>query len=257
MDGSAAWPLPAALIIILRWLADQLEKNFMVALRQQRQSFLGRYFKADAKAEGNDVCIGGYEVIQGLGLKSCRWFSVKITPLTAPWAFIKEGEAYRVIASLELFATMLCAMLFVEPDVNSSRSRVFFTGVTDNAGNVALLRKNMTSKFPLYVVLLELTEQLHLRNISLDLRWQARELNQAADDLSNSIFTDFDQVYRIVPDLLALPWLVMPKLIIEAHDLHAKIVARKLLRAQTPKDTRIAQTSKKRKADALRTRDPW
>ena len=40
-------------------------------------------------------------------------------------------------------------------------------GVTDNKGNEALLHKRMTSKFPLYIIPLELTELCIRRTLGL------------------------------------------------------------------------------------------
>jgi len=116
VDG-AAWPLPAALRIILKWIADQIEKCDLVTLKFVKPKRLGKFFKADAKAEGEDVCEGGYEVTDPKApLCTCRWYSITINRENAPWAFAKVGEAYRVIASLELFASLLCLMLFVDLD---------------------------------------------------------------------------------------------------------------------------------------------
>ena len=99
------------------------------------------------------------------------------------------------IASLELFATLLCVMLFVEVQAASSSSTLYIPGVTDNQGNESLINKNMTSKFPLYIVLLELTEQLKSKNVAIDLRWQPREKNVAADNLTNGKFEEFNVQY--------------------------------------------------------------
>ena len=59
---------------------------------------------ADAKAEGDLVVVGGFEIVPGKQLDTSRWFSYRLDPSNAPWAFSKQGEAYRAIAALELFA---------------------------------------------------------------------------------------------------------------------------------------------------------
>ena len=258
-DGSV-WPLPPALLIILRWLADQIEKNPLVTLRHLRPVGLGRYFKADARAEGEIVQVGGFEVVPGSTLKSCRWFSFVLTPATAPWAFVRENQAYRAIAALELFATVLCVMLFVDVQITPRNSVLYFSGVTDNQGNEALVHKSMSSKFPLYIVLLELVEQLQSRGIKLDLRWQKREFNEAADRLSNGLFEDFDASNRLNPLLSDLDWKVLPSLLAEALKLETIIRERKAqlrcLAGTEPKRLEGVKV-KKRKLPGLRVTDPW
>jgi hypothetical protein len=148
-------------------------------------------------------------------------------------------------------------MLFVEKQTLKSNTHLVFTGVTDNQGNAALIPKAMSSKFPLYVILLELAEQLHARSINLDLRWQSRVENQAADDLSNGIFRDFDSALRIDTSLSDLGWLILPKLYEEAVSLEHKIKERKVLLRSAATNVTANSKGKKRKLPGLRETDPW
>ncbi len=50
----------------------------MVSLRLQIPNNLGRAFKADAKAEGMDICIGGFELTDGRITKESRWFAIAL-----------------------------------------------------------------------------------------------------------------------------------------------------------------------------------
>ena len=70
----------------------------------------------------------------------------------------------------------------------------------------------MTTKFPLYLILLELTEQILANYWSLNLVWQNRDLNQEADNLSNGKFDKFSPSMRLDPPLDTLPWIIMPTL---------------------------------------------
>ena len=48
----------------------------------------GLRFKADARAEGDTVIVGGYELPEGCNdLKKVRWFSYCLDATNAPWAF--------------------------------------------------------------------------------------------------------------------------------------------------------------------------
>ena len=44
---------------------------------------------------------------------------------------------------------------------------------------------------------MELTSQLAARGLWLNLSWHPRELNKEADDLTNEVFTRFDQSLRV------------------------------------------------------------
>ena len=72
---------------------------------------LGEAERADAKAEGGLVRIGGWECVQGRKPRYARWVVVELTKASAPWAF-SRGEPYRSIAALEVFATLMCVVLF-------------------------------------------------------------------------------------------------------------------------------------------------
>ena len=62
-------------------------------------------FRSDAKVEGEDVTVGGYQTYTAAGVaiphKEAKWFMMKLDRSTAPWAY-GRGEPYRAIASLEL-----------------------------------------------------------------------------------------------------------------------------------------------------------
>ena len=50
----------------------------------------------------------------------------------------------------------------------------------------------MSSKFPLVVILAELSVQLRRRDLELDLQWAPRDQNEPADSLTNLDFSGFD-----------------------------------------------------------------
>ena len=67
-------------------------------------------FRADAKAEGDVVGIGGWECRNRHGpvpAVEARWFAIHLDRTIAPWVF-RRGEPFRQIASLELLGTFLC-----------------------------------------------------------------------------------------------------------------------------------------------------
>ena len=105
--------LPVFVAVILRWLLSRLEvrRHMPCAVNEE---FLGERIRVDAKAEGEDVAIGGWLPTRDSGglidtMKS-PWFIVKISKQNAAWAF-DQGEAYKTIASLELLATLVSLMV--------------------------------------------------------------------------------------------------------------------------------------------------
>ena len=93
---------------------------------------LTELFRADAKAEGEDVVIGGWELNGATDTSDAQWFSEKVDRNNAPWIF-EAGEAYRSIATLELLATLFCLVAFGIP--NNTAGPMRFSGGTDNLGN--------------------------------------------------------------------------------------------------------------------------
>eukprot|EP00971_Amphidinium_carterae_P049637 978592-Amphidinium_carterae.1 len=86
-----------------------------------------------------------------------------------------------------------------------SGTTIVVSAVTDNKGNSYLLDKLLTTRFPAFLVLMEVAEQLEEMDISLSLEWKPREQNQEADALTNSDFSLFDPSLRVEVDLQALP----------------------------------------------------
>ena len=254
-DG-AVLPLPAALMILLKWMGEQVQQKSLVNLRLTKPRRMQKSFLADAKADGEEVCIGGYMVDSNdpSNTKEAKWYSIQLNRQNCPWAFVKQGQAFRCIAALELLATLMSLILLCPVNEETTEAEMAMEAFTDNLGNEGLVVKNLTSKFPLYLILLELTEQLKYRKVQLELTWIPRERNQAADDLSNGKFDLFSPQNRVLADLSTVQWLVLPELLAQAEDLGKEIQEKKQIkkRAQPVQDL-----VKRRKTEALRVSDPW
>ena len=213
--------LPVGLKVIFRFLIRLLDESNGRELIKPITSKAPLIFRADAKAEGTDVALGGWLCHPG-GTRESKWFAVQITPGNAPWAFW-AGEAFRTIASLELFASLLCLMIFAPEDDSFGVLR--FTGETDNRGNSFVVQKLMSTKYPLNVVLMELAMQLHQKGIALNLEWVRRELNQEADDLSNFRFDDFQKENRIEVDLDSFKFILLDEFMKSTGELYKKVAS--------------------------------
>ena len=104
---------------------------------------------------------------------------------------------------------------------------------------------------------MELSAQLDLRGIELDLQWVPRWQNQEADDLTNERFDDFDERRRINVQFEQLEFMVMGKLLEKAGELDSELRLHK-----TSKEAKQAMESAsgekvRSKKGQLRWQDPW
>ena len=78
---------------------------------------------------------------------------------------------------------------------------------------------NFPTKYPMYLVLIELSEQMRLRNMIFSIAWRPRDENEEADALTNEVFTGFDPGLRVPLQWDKLEFLVLPHLteLAEAH----------------------------------------
>ena len=151
--------------------------------------------------------------------KAAVWFSEELTPEVAPWAY-SRGLPYKTISALELFATLMCMRLF-RPLAGplGSKVRLLMKGDTDNRGNSFVIKRLMTTRFPLSLILMEAAAMLHLRGDDIELDWLPRDLNQEADDLTNGRFDAFTPERRIRVDWRSQEWLVLNDMARSAEEL--------------------------------------
>ena len=253
-NPSQAVELPILLRLVFRFLCGELAAARTVSCRDDWQD-AGELYRVDAKAEGDDVVVAGWATGPEPDTTKARWFSLRLTRANAPWVFAR-GEPFRVVASLELVAALLGLMVLVPLDGKCRMSgRTVITAFTDNQGNGYLLDSLMTTRHPLCLWLMELSLQMRLRNLALNLEWVPRLQNQEADALTNGDFTGFSEENRILVDLAALPLQVVPALLPVAeafyHGLEEKRTAAKA--AGTSRAVKARKTFK----EPLRFRDPW
>ena len=246
--------LPLMVKIILKWLARRLRerRSFPVLLHTDSEPI--ELFRADAAADDDKVAVGGWSLVDGGEPAHARWFAVELDRTSAPWAFAR-GEPFRTIASLELYSTLLSIMAFA-PEKSAPRSsslRLTLTGTTDNKGNSSAVARLMTSKYPLCVILMELTVQLERRGLELQLGWAPRDQNSEADALTKGDFHDFDASRRIHIDPRSLQFEVMDELLRTGEDLYEQIKEVKLAPRRRAPELQ-AQPPRKRR---LKERDPW
>ena len=174
-----------------------------------------------------------------------------MTRAEVPWAFAR-GDPFRAIGALELLASLVCVMVFKPSFTTMRGARISVTAATDNLGNGFLVDRLMTTKFPLYIVLMEVAAQLEANRVALSLAWRPRDENEEADALTNEVFTAFDPRMRVEVSWSSLEFLVLPR-IVQSALAYFEAMAQERRAARRP-----AGGAKRSRAQApLREREPW
>ena len=182
-------------------------------------------FFTDAKATSDGAWIGGFR--QSADSEIVSWFSEEINGDWAGWLKMKR-DPKRIIAALELLATLVTAKLWMPKDGGTREATCWLRGKTDNQSNTHALTKFMGTKFPLTVFLMELAETLCMGGCALKLDWIRRDCNQLADDLTNEKFHSFNQADWIRWKPEEERWVVLETFMAHAASFHSEMSKRKL-----------------------------
>jgi hypothetical protein len=239
-------------MFVLKWIAEQFERKERVHYGAPI-SHVGERYRADAKAEGDKIVLGGWELLGSADPKLARWYSVRLGRAEIPWAYTR-GDPFRSIAALELLATLLCVAVF-QPEASSlTGGTIALTAAGDNQSNGFTLDRLCSTKFPLYLVLMELSEQLRRRQILLNVSWRPRDENEEADALTNENFSAFSPDRRVAVEWADLDLMVLPRLTAMADEhFHMLSLAKRESRKRPLRPASPAQPRGQR----LRDRDPW
>ena len=126
-------PLPWSVRFLFRVQFDNFSEDKRTVEVHPQGPSLGEAFRADAKAEGQTVVVGGWECLNGVPPSRARWFSVHLDRKCAPWAFAR-GDPFRSIGAFELFATFLCVMAFADDWPVMASGQISVTGPLTTAG---------------------------------------------------------------------------------------------------------------------------
>ena len=78
--------LPVMILCILKFITAELKRCRMVEC-PGRVRDVGELFRLDAKAEGEEVAIGGWRSGGNQRTRDAAWFAVRLNRRNAPWAF--------------------------------------------------------------------------------------------------------------------------------------------------------------------------
>ena len=207
------------------------------------------------------VALGGWKPVRdsagNIRKDLSPWFSLRLDESSAPWAF-SRGLPARTISALEMLASTVALMLLpgVADGLRQKRGTVWVTGFTDSQVSANVVRRGMTTSFPLCCVVMELAAQLEARDAELILEWAPRDLNAEADALADGRADGFDPALRAEARMEDLPWMLLPALVKAGADFHRN--QKELQRAERGPAETGQRTSKRQKAGPkLRDRDPW
>ena len=255
LDARGSVPLPWSVRFILTYIKGEfMGENRTMQIYPMSVDF-GPAFRADAKAEGQSVVIGGWDCAGGRPAAQARWFSIELDRRSAPWAFAR-GEPFRTIAALELYASLMCIVVFADAWPEHARGGMTLSGITDNLGNTYCVSRLMTSKFPSVVILTELAAQLKQRKLDLSLGWVPRDQNEEADALTNQDYSAFDMNLRVDVAPGKIKWILLPRMLAVAEELYEQV---RRLRSEVSAGAPGASSARgsTRPEDKLRARDPW
>eukprot|EP00435_Cladocopium_sp_Y103_P070380 s20_g35.t1 len=131
-------------------------------------------FFTDAKATEHGAWIGGFKC-DSSG-KVLAWFSEEIDADWADWLRYRQ-DPKRVIASLELLASLIALKLWMPEGSRDLSAKCWIREMMDNLSNTFAVAKFMSTKFPLIVLVMELSENLRISRCFLRLAWVPRESN--------------------------------------------------------------------------------
>ena len=219
--------IPAMLRAILRFLAARFEEGGEL---QEAPPLHGGaagteelLFFADAKATESSAWVGGFK--QNKNGEVMEWFSEEIKSDWADWLLFKK-DPKRVIATLELLASLIAVKLWMPEHNRHTAAKCWIRGKTDNLSNTFAVSKWMSTKFPLTIFVMELSESLRTSRCFLHLDWVPRDLNQLADDLTNEKFEAFvARRVRWIPQ--EQPWIVLDKFMRFAKEYHEEMKTKK------------------------------
>ena len=251
-------PLPLYALVTLEYLRQKIRQRRHCECGLRRTSW-DEAWRVDAHADEQGVGVGGWWPKKNkhgkISTWESPWFAVKVTPDTAPWVFQKEGQAYRVIASLECLGLLLALLAFGPgQELNHTRMTVQVPAFTDNRGNGYVVNKLMTTRFPLCAIVMELAAQAEQRNVRMEAEWTPRDRNKEADDLSNLLTNNFDPSKEVKMELERQSWLVLPALLQSGQKFQEQ---KELEVEQRKREEGGRKRRKRKKEDKLKFRDKW
>ena len=193
--------LPELLVLVCTFIRYKFVGGLrkIPCLRDEIQ--LGEWFRTDAKCEPGRVVLGGWALGKSGNSKEAPWFSLELHPGVTPWLFRGEGmESSWASTTAELLASLVALKVFELPNQAKDHRKAMILkcgGGTDNKAASQLVRKRLSTKWPVMIVLMDFLNFCEERRIRCQLDWRPRDTNVEADDLTNGVFGSFSLERRL------------------------------------------------------------
>ena len=184
LDKGTVATMPKMVRLVCLYLEQQLEaRSFMYSCKRPK-CISGDLFRTDAKCENGRVTLGGYHLTGG------QWFSLSVGPREAPYLFKENGDSQWASAPSELLAVMVALRAFGFLNESGDRRSIdlWVQGGTDNRSIEQMTKKAATTRWPLVLVNMQLSDALMKAGLRVGLKWRPRDENTIADDLTNGRF---------------------------------------------------------------------
>lgn len=193
LDRSSVATAPRLVSLVLRFLSEQLHDCTYVHTCRRPEGPSQELFRTDAKCELGRVVLGGVHLISG------AWFSVELRPEQAPYLFKDGGESQWASTTAELLVVLVALYLFglVGDHAKFVTAPIKISAGTDNLANEHLIKKGLTTRWPLCLVYMQMTKALMGAGLIVQLNWRPRDQNSLADALTNEDFSGVDMQKRI------------------------------------------------------------
>ena len=114
VGGQRSADPPPLVVLVLEWLAEEFEKRRTSYVPSTKA--LWEMFRSDAKAGGQKVVVGGWELAGSERACDARWFALELSSAEIPWAY-ERGDPFKAISawscSRRCFASSSSACLAV------------------------------------------------------------------------------------------------------------------------------------------------
>ena len=231
---------------MLEWLAEEFDEKRRTSYVPSTKG-LGEMFRSDAKAEGQKVVVGGWELAGSERACDARRFALEVSSAEIPWAY-ERGDPFKAI----LFATLLCLVVFGVPGRGASRGTVSLTASGDNRSNGVYSGQVRHHQVSVGLGADRPRAPASGSGGGVGRRVAASRGNTEEDALKNHDYTAFDPAKRVAVAWRDLKFGVLDRLVAKAKLFHQHLSDLKRVKVVHEDDQR-----KKGKRKKLKVTDPW
>ena len=222
---SSTLRLPELLVLVCTFIRHKFTEGLRKIPCTQDELHLGEWFRTDAKCEPGRVVLGGWLLGPTGNPKEAPWFSLELTPKETPWLFKGEKlESSWASTTAELLASLVALKVFELPARTSGRRKAMILrcgGGTDNKATSHLVKRRLSTKWPVMIVLMDFLDFCEGRQVRCQLDWRPRDTNVEADELTNEVFGSFCLERRLKVSWAALKF-PMIELLMSASESFSK-----------------------------------